>query len=266
MKVYISADIEGCAGIAAAEEANPESRFIKYFQEQMTREVRAACEGANAAGATEILVKDAHWTGRNIDPRQLPKNAKVIRGWTGHPNTMMAELDRSFSAVCMIGYHDRAGSGGNPLSHTFSGQVVGEMRINGLAVSEYHVNTFVASSFDVPVVFLSGDQKLCDAAKHFNETMETFATMTGIGAATVSHHPEIAVEGIRNGVERALDGKRQILCPKADLYEIEIDYKQHQAAYRNSFYPGVTQVSDRTLKYTSKDFSEIMTMIHFCIR
>jgi hypothetical protein len=36
------------------------------FREQMTAEVAAACEGALDAGATEIVVKDGHWTGRNL--------------------------------------------------------------------------------------------------------------------------------------------------------------------------------------------------------
>ena len=41
------------------------SAYIQ-FQKQMSLEVAAACEGAIAAGAKEILVKDAHYSGRNI--------------------------------------------------------------------------------------------------------------------------------------------------------------------------------------------------------
>lgn len=267
MKIYISADIEGCAGMAAPSEANPEHSDIRYFQEQMTLEVNAACEGALAAGATEIYVKDAHWTGRNINPRRLPKQVRIIRGWTGHPFSMMAELDRTFSGAVFIGYHDRAGSGGNPLAHTFSGRVVSEMRINGVPVSEFHVNTFIASSVSVPVLFLSGDQKLCDTAKRFHETLEVVPTMTGIGAATVSIHPDLAIDSIRAGVQRACAGDiKRIPLPSASAYAIEIDFKQPEGAYRSSFYPGVKQVSDTTLAYTSKDFFDIATMIHYCVR
>jgi D-amino peptidase len=267
MKIYISADIEGCAGMTAPEEANPDHPDIKYFKDQMTQEVNAACEGAIAAGATGIYVKDAHWTGRNIDPRKLPKAVKFIRGWTGHPFAMMAELDRSFDAVCYVGYHDRAGSGGNPLAHTFSGRVVAEMRINDAPVSEFHVNTYIASSLGVPAVFLSGDLQLCDAVKSFNEVIEVFPTMKGIGAGTVSIHPDLAVEGIRDGVRRALSRDlKKIPLSREQRYRIEIDYKQPLAAYRNSFYPGVAQTADSTLTFTSANFEDIMTMIHFCVR
>jgi len=267
MKIYISADIEGCAGMTSMSEANPDHQDTRYFQDQMTLEVTAACEGALAAGATEIYVKDAHWTGRNINPRRLPKQVRLIRGWTGHPYCMMAELDPSFSGVIFIGYHDRAGSDGNPLAHSFSGHVVAEMRINGIPVSEFHINTFIASSLKVPVLFLSGDQKLCDTAKRFHESIEVVSTMRGVGGATVSIHPDLAIDYIRSGVHTACSGDiKRILLPSYPEYTIEIDYKQPQGAYGSSFYPGAKQISDTTLSFTSKDFFDIMSMIHFCVR
>ena len=55
------------------------------FAQRMTAEAVAACEGALAAGATEIVVRDAHGSGRNILQEQLPREAKLIRGWSGHP-------------------------------------------------------------------------------------------------------------------------------------------------------------------------------------
>ncbi len=51
--------------------------------------------GAIEAGATEIIVKDAHGTGRNIFSSQLPSVVKLIHGWSGHPKKMMQEIDSS---------------------------------------------------------------------------------------------------------------------------------------------------------------------------
>lgn len=76
----------------------------------MTEEAVAACQGALAAGATEIWVRDAHGSGRNILQEQLPKEAKLVRGWSGHPYAMVQELDSSFDAICMVGYHGPAGA------------------------------------------------------------------------------------------------------------------------------------------------------------
>ena len=121
MNVYISADIEGITGIThwdETEKTNPDD-YIQY-QDQMTKEVAAACEGALNAGATEILVKDAHDSGRNILADRLPEDVKLIRGWSGHPLCMVQELDESFDAAVFIGYHSRAGSDANPLAHSMS--------------------------------------------------------------------------------------------------------------------------------------------------
>ena len=80
------------------------------FQERMTREAVAACEGALAAGATELWIKDAHGTGRNIRQEALPTEAVLSRGWSNHPLGMVQELDESFAVVGMVGYHGPAGS------------------------------------------------------------------------------------------------------------------------------------------------------------
>lgn len=267
MKVYISADIEGVAGIAAPEEADPALKDSSYFQEQMTLEVAAACEGAVAAGAKEIFVKDAHWHGRNINPRKLPECVKILRGWTGHPFSMMAELDQTFDAAVMIGYHARAGSAGNPLAHTMRGRVVGMMRINEQPASEFLINTYTAAMVGVPVAFLSGDQALCDEVKGFNEQITTVSTLTGIGLGTVSIHPKVAIDRIRLGVQGALARPlKKLLKPLPDRFQIEIDYKQPRDAYGRSFYPGASLAGEATVRFESKDYFDILRMIQFCIK
>ena len=69
----------------------------------MQREVTAACEGAIAAGAKEIRIKDAHATGRNLDPWTLPRQAHLVREWSSHPLMMVQELDEEIDAVVIIG-------------------------------------------------------------------------------------------------------------------------------------------------------------------
>jgi D-amino peptidase len=60
MKVYISADIEGVTGVVHWNETEKNLPDFNDFAVQMTKEVAAACQGASAAGAEDILVKDAH--------------------------------------------------------------------------------------------------------------------------------------------------------------------------------------------------------------
>jgi D-amino peptidase len=109
MKVFISADIEGVTGITHWDEADRLKPEYSEFREQMTAEVSAACEGALQAGFTEIWVKDAHASARNLIAAKLPRETRLIRGWSGHPFSMVQELDASFDAMLMIGYHSRVG-------------------------------------------------------------------------------------------------------------------------------------------------------------
>ena len=113
MKIYISADMEGITGVTHWDEVEHEKPLAyNQFQERMTNEVLAACNGANDVGAKEIWVKDAHYFGRNILAEKLPANVRLIRGWSGHPYSMVQELDESFDALLMLGYHSMAGHGG----------------------------------------------------------------------------------------------------------------------------------------------------------
>ena len=88
-KIYLSADIEGTCGIADWKETELGDAQSSYFRTQMTKEVAAACRGALLSGASEILVKDAHSSGRNIDPSALPEEVRILRSWTRDPLVMM---------------------------------------------------------------------------------------------------------------------------------------------------------------------------------
>lgn len=67
MKVYILVDIEGMAGVVAAEQGNSAAgAAYEVGRRLMTAETNAAIEGAFAAGATEIVVNDGHGGMRNL--------------------------------------------------------------------------------------------------------------------------------------------------------------------------------------------------------
>ena len=89
MKLFISADIEGCAGLAIPAEAHKQEAAYRPFAQEMTQEVLAACEAARDMGAAEIVVKDGHGDASNIDPLQMPDYVRLIRGKSGHPYNMM---------------------------------------------------------------------------------------------------------------------------------------------------------------------------------
>ena len=107
-------------------------------------EVIAACEAASEAGASEIVVRDAHEDGNNLDIWKLPENVTLIRGWSGHPYSMVYGIDPSFDAAIFIGYHSAASSEGNPLSHTESLNPL-SVKLNGALASEFLLYSYAAA-------------------------------------------------------------------------------------------------------------------------
>lgn len=265
MKIFISSDIEGTTGIVNWNETEKGTFDYNPIVKQMSLEVKAACEGANKGGAREILVKDAHDSACNIDPNMLPENASILRGWTKNPYVMMAGIDESFDAAIFTGYHVGTHSNGNPLAHTMSSSSFSKYKINGKGASELHINAYIAAMFGVPLVCVTGDEEVCREAKELNPNIHTVPVLKGIGNASISMNPKLALKKIEETVEEAVKGgdldKYKIELP--EKFETEIEFKEHYRAYRASFYPGVKLVDSKTISYTTENFYDFLTMCLF---
>lgn len=265
MKVFISVDIEGVNNIVSWDETDNKHSEYGYFRKQMTEEVKRACIGAKKAGATEIFIKDAHDSARNLILSELPEYVKLHRGWQGSPCSMMAGLDESFDAVMFIGYHSPASSDGNPLSHTMNlrNQYV---KINGILASEFYINALYASYLGVPVAFLSGDKRLTEIVKEANSNIEIVVTKEGCHGAVISQHPSVTNKQIEETVEVALtkDLSHNIVeLPKE--FRVEIQYKRFNDAYNASFYPGCKLISNDTVEFISNDYYEVVRALKFIL-
>ena len=263
MKIFISADIEGVNNIVSWDETDNKSPEYSYFRQQMTNEVKHACIGAT--NATEILIKDAHDSARNIILTDLPNNVKLHRGWEGCPCSMMAGLDETFDAVIFIGYHSGASLDGNPLSHTMNlrNQYV---KINGQIASEFYINALYASYLGVPIAFLSGDKALTEIVKELNPNIETVATKEGRHGAVISKNPYVTNNEITTGVRKALSkdlSTCMIELPKH--FVVEIEYKKFNDAYNASFYPGCKLTSSNSVSFEADDYYEVVRALKFIL-
>jgi len=265
MKVYISADIEGITGTTHWDEASKPKPDYREFQEQMTAEVAAACEGALRAGATEILVKDAHASARNIIAAKLPREARLVRGWSGHPFSMVQYLDETFDALLLVGYHSSAGADANPLAHTISGSVA-RIKVNDRYASEMLLHAYAAALVNVPLVYVAGDAGICEEAKSLNPHITITPVKQGVGDSTVSIHPHLALDKIREGARTALEGDvSNCRLQMPEQFSVEIEYRAHAQAYRASFYPGASQKSSHAIQFESDDYFEVLRLISFVI-
>ncbi|MCI2056945.1 MAG: M55 family metallopeptidase [Oscillibacter sp.] len=265
-KLFISADIEGTAGIVDWNETLPQFPEYAYFAAQMTREVNAACEGAIAAGVKDIVIKDAHEFAQNINPAQLPQCAQVIRGWSQNPFSMMFGLDDTFDGVVLTGYHSGAGLDCTPLAHTVSHPGNMYVKINGQLANEMLINAMTASYVGVPVYCVTGDRGLCEWTKSINPHIHTVAISEGVGFGSVSIHPDLAVERIRKAVEESLaENPEDCMFPLPEDFDVEICFKEHGDAYKWGFYPGAEQTGPHTVRFYSKDYFAVLTFLHYAL-
>lgn len=265
MKLFISADIEGCAGTTMVYETHKGDPSYQAFATQMTKEVVAVCEAAFEAGATEIVVKDGHGDATNIDVMEMPKGVTLIRGKSGHPSNMMFGLDETFDAVLYLGYHAPAGNGESPLSHTSTG-ASNVIYLNGKPMSEFLLNSYTAATFGVPVIFLSGDEGICHIAKEFLTDIKTVETKCGVGGCASCISPKTVIELLRNETKKALQSdfsKGDVTLPK--VFEYEVNYKDLKKAYQMSFYPGMESVDARTNKLVTNNWMDVLTAHSFVV-
>lgn len=265
MKLFLSADLEGVAGVCHWDQTTPGHVEYAPAARLMSLEVAAACEGALAGGASEILVKDAHDGGRNINPLLLPEPVRLLRGSTGHVFIMMSGLDESFDGVLFTGYHSPAGTDANPLSHTMNTRNV-TMTLNGEPCSELYLNALTASYCKVPVRMVAGDRGLCAWMNRMNPNTLTVPVSEGLGNAAVGLHPALAQQRIREAAEKAVGLDRNAcMMPMPDAFDLSVTYRQHYQALRASFYPGVTRESALTVRYQASDYLDILRFVLFVL-
>lgn len=250
LKVYISADMEGVAGVVGREQLEPQGFEYSQFRSFMTAEVNAAVEAARDEGATEIVISDSHGSGLNLLMDALPQDIQLVRSWP-RPLGMMEGIDDSFCAAIFIGYHASVGNIDGIAAHTVSSKAFSSVKINGIEMSEGGMNALIAGHFGVPVVMISGD----DAA-----VREVSDMLGPIEGAVVKWHyshtsgrtlmPEAAQALIREKVRAGLR-RRQELKPFRIEGPLTLDltYKKAEAAEIIAYLPNVELIDNHTVRF-----------------
>lgn len=192
MKVYISSDIEGCAGIVDWDQVLPDGRDYEVGRRLLLGEVNAAIAGAVAGGVDEVVVNDSHHKMANLDPAALAAPASYVSGMD-KPLYMMEGLDDSFDAAFFVAYHGAIDGPPAVLSHTYNPRAIAGATLNGTLAGEAGINALVAAAFDVPVVLITGDDVTASQAKPFLPGVRPVVVKTSVSrSAAHSVHPEEA--------------------------------------------------------------------------
>jgi len=252
MKVFLSSDMEGTAGVVDWQQCVGDGPEAAAGRRLLLAEVNAAIEGAVSGGATEIVVNDSHSTMRNLPADALAAGASYISG-SHKPLYMMQGLDGSFDAVLFVSYHGSVGAAAG-LSHTYSPPVVSEARLGGVVTGEAGINALVAAHYGVPVVLVTGDRCACG---------ETAALIPGVHTAVVkehvsrlaahSLHPSRACALIRETAQKALAGAASATPPPLGSATLEISVRTTDIAEAASWVRGVERTGPRELRFQGDD-------------
>ncbi len=252
MKVFLSSDMEGTAGVVDWDQCIGDGPEAAAGRRLLLAEVNAAIEGALAAGATEVVVNDSHSTMRNLPPAELAGQASYISG-SHKPLYMMQGLDGTFDAVLFVSYHGSVGAPAG-LSHTYNPRAVVEARLDGVVTGEAGINALVAAHYGVPVVLVTGDRCACE---------ETAALIPGVHAAVVkepvsrvaahSLHPVRACALIRETAEQAVRAAASASPPPLRGAVLELTVRTTDIAEAATWVRGIERTGPRELRATGQD-------------
>jgi D-amino peptidase len=224
MKLFISVDMEGTTGLERLEEIFRGLPGFDLFRQLMAGDCNAVIQGAIEGGATEIVVSDSHGYMCNMRPDDLMPGVQLRRGQLKRQWCQMKSFDGSFDAAILIGYHAKAGTANGILAHTW---ITGfrDVRVNGESVPEPSLNAYLAGSFGVPVVMLSGDDYVIEQARPVLGEVEYAQLKKSTGFFSGEHLPiDRSRALLRQTARRAVAGAARIPPVRCELpVTIEVD-------------------------------------------
>ena len=257
MRVYISVDMEGIAGISHAAPTGRGDEGYRAAVELMVGEANAAVEGALAGGATEAVVNDSHGGMYNLPPEATHREARLVQG-TKAFSMVEAAANGRFDLALFIGYHARAGHPRGVIAHTYSGAAT-LTTLDGRPVGEYGINALYLGALGVPVALVAGDDALADEVAGWLPWAERVVVKRAVGQqAADSLHPsrarQLVREGARNAVERAAADRSAfrplVLEPPIAL---GIEFRDAGQADFAAVIPGFERLGDRGVRFQAAD-------------
>lgn len=253
MRVFISADIEGVSGVCDPRECDDlRSPAWERACDAMRADLDAALDGCAEVGVAAVLVTDGHYEGYNLRAEGLPEGVSLVSG-AQQELSMMQGIDSDFDAALFLGYHAMAGTEAALLAHTWDGELarvtlVDEASGDRLEVGELGLNAAVAGAFDVPAVFVSGDDKVAAEAHALLPGIETAVVKEGISRTAALLYDSATARGaIRTGVERALRAGRRPEPLRWDGHGLELEFGRTEWCDKAAICPGTRRLDGRRL-------------------
>jgi D-amino peptidase len=261
MKILISADMEGVSGIVHWEQVTPgQPEYLSRGRRLMTADVNAAIHGAFEGGASEVVVSDGHWDGRNILIEELDARARLNSG-SPSPFSMLQSIDDTPTpaALIFVGYHSMAGTKKGVLDHSWSDERIRAVYVNDRLVGEIGLNAALAGEFGAPVIALTGDQHACAEAQDLlGPALEIAVVKNATGRYAAQCLPlaearERICDAAARGVLKFREGQAASTFHVNVPVRLAVEFLQTQHVDRAFLIPGTERVSGTRLEYSAPD-------------
>lgn len=258
MRVFVSVDMEGIAGVSTPDQAYRGGHNYAASQRLMTEEANAAVAGAFDAGATSVVVNDAHGTMDNLLPELLDERAELVNG-RPKAQCMIQGLTREHDVALFVGFHAPAGAPG-VFSHTLSSLAFTRFRVNGETASETDLGVLQAAALGVPVGLVTGDDQICGLTRAAYPWIRTAQVKQAFGQFSAqSVHPLRAREAIRAEARAAVENADRMPVPEVpDRLELTVDLKTPVHAEIGALIPGMRQIDRLQLSFDAESPQQLL--------
>jgi D-amino peptidase len=260
MKVLISVDIEGVAGVFHPEQTRPGNGEYEQARRWMTHEANAAAQGAFDGGATHVWINDSHGGFRNLLPDLLDPRARIV---LGKPRTlgMMAGLEASPDLVFMIGYHARAQSRGI-LAHTINSAAFARVTLDGEESGEAGLYGTLAQERGARVALLTGDDVFGAETLPAFPDARFLCVKTAYGYSSgVTETPAAACEAIRRAACEAMETKT---APKRTAGAHRCELRTQTTAFADLFsqWPNIERIDSVNLAFDAPSAEHVIRTLN----
>jgi D-amino peptidase len=252
----ISADMEGATGVTWTADVAPGTEQWQRFRRMFTGDVNACVRGLCAAGATDVLVNEAHDSQRNLLLEDLDERARLLTG-RHKPLSMMQGVDSGVEGVVFLGYHAGAGAQG-VLAHTYLPNSITGVWLDGVAASEGRLNAALAAEYGVPVLLVTGDDHTCVDATSYAPDARHVAVKE-----CVSRYAAIcAPPGVTSGLIAAAAAAAMNRAGRSDArpaaHRIEVEFDATHLAAAAAVVPTVNQIDTRRVGFDAATMTDAM--------
>jgi len=268
VKALISVDMEGMPYIVIPGHLGLKGSLYAEARKIATKVTLTVAEELNDNGFDQVVIADSHGPMVNILVEDLPEYVEIVRGYP-RPMSMMAGIEGCDAAV-LLGYHAKFGTAKSTFDHTMSGGTINLVEVNGVACSEFLLNSYLAGEFKVPVIMVAGEAQLIrDDVKKYTPWAETLALKQSMSRLSARSPAMKIIEAELREVAKKAAQKHQkqqteLLVAKRPI-KMGVTFQRTHFADSAELLPQAKRVDGLKVEFTAKNINEALGTLDLLI-